>query len=389
MATGRKGSKVQSKIQMLLYGKQGTGKSTLASQLLYLTRPDGKPFRVLYLDCETGSIDDMLEGIENNGINLENLYIVYTQSLKEVNEYIKRATNKEPFYELDEDGNENFDEMILDADGEQFAPDAIVVDGTSVLNLAVKQGLYEFSKKRAKIRAEKDNLLGEEKFVKIEGAGLEIKDWNTIGFKGQDLVLTLTGSGLHYIITARETDEKVSVKGSDGSITSVATGKLIPEGFKDMGYNVKTEIRLFRDDNEPELVKALIIKDRTKTYQAGEIIEDPSLLAFQSVIDRTKDHNDVIVQNRLHDAIKQELKETEKEVLGEEIKDTTNNKDNATTNEDINILKDKLIKKLISLTPKEKEGMKVKLKNEGLPISFKNVTNIDIINKALKLVEQN
>ena len=170
MATARKGGKVQSKIQMLLSGLQGTGKSTIASQFLYLIRPDGKPFRVLYLDGESGSIDDILEEIENDNINLDNLYIVYTQSLKEVNEYIKKATNKEPFYELDEEGKEDFDNMILDADGEQFIPDAIVVDGTSVLNLSVKQGLIEFSKKRANVKAERDKLLGEEKFVKVEGA---------------------------------------------------------------------------------------------------------------------------------------------------------------------------------------------------------------------------
>ena len=387
MAVARKGSKVQSKIQMLLYGEQGTGKSTIASQLLYLKRPDGKPFRVLYLDAESGSIDDMLEGIENDGINLDNLYIVYTQSLKEVNDYIKRATNKEPFYELDEDGNET-DVMILDADGEQFVPDAIVVDGTSVLNLSVKQGLVEFSKKRAKIRAERDGLLGEEKFVKIEGASLELKDHNTIKFKGQDLVLTLTGSGLHYIITARETDEKISVQDSDGKITYISTGRKIPEGFKEMGYNVKTEIRLFRDKDNPELVKAHIIKDRTKTYKNGEIVEDPSLFAFQQVIDRTKDHNDVVVQNRLYDAIKKELKETEKEVLGEEVNDETINENINNGNDDLEKLKEELISKLKSLKTQDKEVIKAKLREKGLPVTFKNVTNIDVIKKALEIANE-
>jgi len=383
MATARKGGKVQSKIQMLLFGEQGTGKSTISSQFLYLKRPDGKPFRVLFLDGESGSIDDMLEDIEADGINLENLYIVYTQSLKEVNQYIEKATKKEPFYELNEEGKENFDKMILDADGEQFVPDAIVVDGTSVLNLAVKQGIIEFSKKRANVKAERDKLLGEEKFVKVEGAGIELKDYNTINFKGQDLVLTLTGSGLHYIVTAREVDEKISVKDSEGKITSISTGKKIPEGFKGMGYNVKTEMRLFREEGDMELVKAHVVKDRTKTYQNGEIVEDPSLFTFQSVIDKTKDNKDVVVQNRLHDAIKQELRETEKEVLGSETNDSDN--ENSET-KDLDSLKEQLMQKLTSLTPKEKEEMKVKLKQEGLPITFKNVTNIEVVEKALELI---
>ena len=384
MATGRKGGKVQSKIQMLLYGEQGTGKSTIASQLLYLKRPDGKPFRVLYLDGEAGSIDDMLEAIENDRINLENLYIVYTQSLKEVNDYIKKATNKEPFYELDDEGKENFDKVIVDADGEQFIPDAIVVDGTTILNLSVKQGLVEFSKKRANVKAERDKLLGDEKFVKVEGAGLELKDYNAVNFKGQDLVLTLTGSGLHYIVTAREIDEKVSIKDSEGKITSIATGKKIPEGFKGMGYNVKTEMRLFREEDDPELVKAHVIKDRTKTYKNGETVDDPSLFAFQAVIDKTKDHNDVIVQNRLHDAIKEELKETEKEVLGE-------GKNDLTSKTDIEDLQKRVLERMSELgaTPKSKQETKIKLQNAGLPTSpsgFKNTQDVDILEKALEVL---
>jgi GTPase SAR1 family protein len=385
MATARKGGKVQSKIQMLLYGEQGCGKSTIASQFLYLKRPDGKPFRVLYLDNESGSIDDMLESIENDNINLDNLYIVYTQSLKEVNQYIEKATKKEPFYELDEEGKEVFDKMILDADGEQFVPDAIVVDGTSILNLAVKQGTIEFSKKRANVKAERDKLLGEEKFVKVEGAGIELKDYNAINFKGQDLVLTLTGSGLHYIVTARETDEKISVKDSEGKITSVATGKKIPEGFKGMGYNVKTEMRLFREEDDTELVKAFIVKDRTKTYKNGETVEDPSLFAFQSVIDKTKENKEVVVQNRLHDAIKKELKETEKEVLGEESQDDND------VNINIEELRTTILNRMSELgkTPKSKQDTKMKLEAASLPTSpngFKTIQDINILQKAIEVL---
>lgn len=58
MARSRSGGAVQSKIQMILFGAPFTGKSTLALQSAYLKRPDGKPFRVLYIDPESGSIDD-------------------------------------------------------------------------------------------------------------------------------------------------------------------------------------------------------------------------------------------------------------------------------------------------------------------------------------------
>lgn len=117
MAKARKASVTQSKLGMILYGEPFTGKSTMAMQLAYFKRPDGKPFRVLYLDPETGSIDDYLGDLEENGVNLENIYIVYTQSLGEVRQYIAKVKNGEDFYELDDDGEET-DEVVLDADGE-------------------------------------------------------------------------------------------------------------------------------------------------------------------------------------------------------------------------------------------------------------------------------
>ncbi len=138
MARGRTASLIKSKIQMIIFGKPFTGKSTIASQFAYFKREDGKPFRVLYIDPESGSIDDYLEDLQKNGVNLDNIYIVYTQSLQETREYIQIAKNNEDFPVLDEDGNPT-NEIVLDADGEPFRPDAIVVDGTSLLNLTTKQ----------------------------------------------------------------------------------------------------------------------------------------------------------------------------------------------------------------------------------------------------------
>ena len=54
MARGRIASQTQSKLAMILFGEEGTGKSSLALQLSYFKRPDGKPFRILYIDNENG-----------------------------------------------------------------------------------------------------------------------------------------------------------------------------------------------------------------------------------------------------------------------------------------------------------------------------------------------
>ena len=53
MAKARKASVTQSKLGMILYGEQFTGKSTMAMQLAYFKRPDGKPFNVNFLKFYT------------------------------------------------------------------------------------------------------------------------------------------------------------------------------------------------------------------------------------------------------------------------------------------------------------------------------------------------
>lgn len=386
MAKARKASVTQSKLGMILYGEQFTGKSTMAMQLAYFKRPDGKPFRVLYLDPETGSIDDYLGELEANGVDLENIYIVYTQSLGEVREYIAKVKNGEDLYVLDEETGDETDEVLLDADGEPFRADAIVVDGTSILNLTTKQGLIEFSKKRNKVKADKDGLVGDARLVKIEGAGMELKDYQTINFKGQDLILDLMASGVHYIVTARETDEKETIKQADGSTMSVTTGRKIPDGFKGMTYNVKTEVRMFR--NEDGVVCAHVKKDRTHTHEDNIIIEDPTLVDWQAVIDKTADKKAFVVKNDLTKAVDVEQNIYSKEILGKVGEPV--NEESAEENSsgvDIEAMKKEIIAKRNALPPMEKKAMKEKLEAEGLPTAYKNVTDATVLQKVLNMFQ--
>ena len=314
MAKGRIAKQAKTKLNMIIYGASFSGKTTLASQLAYYKREDGSPFRVLYIDAETGGLDSYLDLMEANGVNLGNIYILYTQSLTEVRQYIAKVKNNEDLYELDEDGNET-DEIVKDAEGLPFRADAIVIDGATILNLTTQSGLVEFSKKRNKVKADKDGLIGDARLVKIEGAGLEIKDWNTIKFKGQDLILDLMSSGVHCITTCRETDEKESIRTEDGQIASVSTGRKIPDGFKGLEYNTNTVLRTFIDP-ETNQICAQVIKDRTGVHSVGEIIEDPSLLDWQVVLDRNKGKENFILKNDLTKAVEVEQELYAKEVLG-------------------------------------------------------------------------
>lgn len=388
MATARKATKTQSKLAMVLYGEQFTGKSTMAMQLAYFKRPDGKPFRLLYLDPESGSIDDYLPDLEANGVDLGNIYIVYTQSLGEVQAYIRKAKNGEDYYELDEDGNET-DEVVVDADGEPFRPDAIVIDGTTILNLSTKQSLIEFSKKRNTVKAKAAGLVGDERLVKIEGAGLELKDYNVINFKGQDLILDLMGCGKHFIVTARETDEKVSVKQSDGSVTSVATGRKKPDGFKDLGYNAKTVIRMFRDEDGN--VCGHVEKDRTHVHEDNAIIVDPTLVDWQSVIDKTAKNKEFTIKNSLVQSVEKEQDIYAREILGTagkpaDISDDSNN--DSSTTDSVDDIKSQISAIQKSLNPVQKSKAKAALTEAGLPTAIKSITDIKVLEKCLEILSK-
>ena len=380
MAKMRKANKTQSKLMTLLYGETFTGKSTLALQLAYFKRPDGKPFRVLYLDPESGSIDDYTPQLEREGVDPENICIIYTQSLGEVRHYINLVKNNEDIYVLDDNGDET-DEIVLDADGEPFRADAIVVDGATILHLTTQQGLMQFSKKRNRVKADKEGLLGEARAVKIDGAGLELKDYQTINFSGQDLILDLMASGVHCVVTAREKDE-TETREIDGQSQSVVTGRKIPAGFKGMDYNAKTVIRTFKD--EDGLICAEVVKDRTGVHSSGEIIEDPSMLDYQAVVDKTKTYDSFVLKNDLTKAVQIEQDIYEKKLLkGDSPKSTSETKSKEDSVEEVR----NKIKEIIStLSTTQKQDMKNKLKENDLPVNFTKITNVKVLHRILETI---
>lgn len=381
MAIARSGSTIKPKLNMLFYGEPGVGKSTMALQLAHFKREDGTPFRLLVLDAESGGCEECLAELEENGIDLRNIYIVYSQSQKEIKEYIAKVRDHEPFYELDEDGNES-DIVVKDAYGEDFYPDALVLDGTSVLKLVSSQSLLDLSRKRNKIKAEKSGATAEEKFVAVSNANLELKDYSQLNYSGQDLVLSLMACGVHVIITAREKDETISVKGDDGKVTSVATGKKVYDSFKGMDYNTKTLVRLYRDDLGQ--VCAEVIKDRTRVYSAGEVIENPSLLAWESVIQKGKGKADFTLRNDLDKAIDTDQAIFEKQMMGSNAEP----EDKPAVTGSVDSLRATIKSTVAKLDNEGKQEMKKKLTEANLPTNFAKVTDVNILQQILKIVSE-
>ena len=385
MATGRGGNKIKTRLGFLLYGDYGTWKSSFCLESLKLKNEDGRPFRVLFIDPENGGVDTYLDKYEEAGIDLRNIYIVYTQSLTEVEEFIKKAKDGEDFYEFDEDGNET-DEVYLDADGNPFRPDMIVVDGATLLYVAKQQSIVEFSKKRATVRANKNEITGMAKEVAIEGASLEVKDYNTLKFDGQNLILNLLASGKHFAVTAREKDEKESYKDKNGEIKMMATGRKIPDGFKDVAYNCKTVIRMFKDDDG--IIKGLVDqKDRTLVHQQNEIIIEPSILDWQEAIDKNKGKKDFTVANNMGSAIEKELKAVEKDntKFDDELNAEKESDTELTTADDYK----EAIKETISkLSQTEKSKKQTEIANVGLPKAYQKLTDIEDLKKYYNIVSK-
>lgn len=384
MAIGRGGGSIKTKLAFLLYGDKGTWKSSMCLEFMKYKRDDGSPFRVLYIDAEQGSVDTYLSAYQENGYDLRNIYIVYTQSLSETKEFIKKAKLNQDFYEFDEETGEETDTVYMDSEGKPFRPDAIVVDGVSLLYVAKQQSMLQFSKKRATVRAKKNELIGLEKEVAIEGAGIEVKDYQGLKFSGQDLILDLLACGKHFAITAREEEEKTDAKDSSNEYKRVSTGKKIPQGFKDLGYNVKTVIHLFKDDDG--VIKGHIEdKDRSLVHKQGDILEEPTLLDWAVVLEQNKNRKDFVVDNNLDKAVEIERKAIEKEndKYEQELEpEVAAEKEYSTPEEFHNAIKS-AISKLDAVTKAKKQSAIVE---SGLPKSYTKVQDISQLKKYLEII---
>lgn len=216
---------------------------------------------------------------------------------------------------------------------------------------------------------------------------MELKDYQTVNFKGQDLILDLMASGVHCVVTAREKNETQSVKDTDGKVTSIETGRKIIDGFKGMDYNAKTVIRTFRDENGTVCMH--VEKDRTHVHSDNEIVEDPTLLDYQKIIKDTANEKEFVLKNDLSKAVNVEQDIYKKELLWNENLSTTSDlseeeKQKISANE----LRGKIMEIKKSLPAVKKGELKEELDKEGLPTVYKNVIDVDILNKVLSIMEK-
>lgn len=379
----RRGTNVKKSLKFLIYGEQGSRKSSRALDMSRMVTEDGRPFRVLYLDCETGSVDFFLDDLEAEGIDTMNTYIVYTSSYDEIEHYVNKAIRNEEFYELDDNGEET-DEIVLDADGKPFVADAIVIDGITVVADNVQQAVLNISEKRAGVRAKVNGLLGDEKIVAIESAGLEFKDHTKIKTKGRSLIRNLiTNTDKCVVITARDKVEKVMKKDSKNNMQLVTTGERVIESWDFIRYEVFTVLHTYVDKETGETYALVENKDRTGIHLPNEKLNEGwTLLDWQDVITNNKGKKAIIT----HDSFEKTIEKDE----------AMYTKDSGTSDEAIEKNMPKtpeqyhaLIKESISkLTPVQKRALTVEVKKEELPMKYEELTDIEKLQTYLKIVSK-
>lgn len=404
MARGRKGNQAKNGIKIAVLGKQGKRKSNFIADFAKMKREDGKPFRVLYIDCETGSIDGFaLDRLLDEGVDTENIYIIYANSYGEVEDICKRAIKNAPFYEYEEQIDEfngettwvesigEEDKLILDADGEQFKADAIVIDGITVIADDIQDSAISLSEKRASLRADQNNKTSEEKEVAIGTAGLEFKDHNKIKSKGKTLVRNLINKTDKCIgITLRAKDEKVMQKNSKGDMQLTATGKEVPESWGFILFEVYTVVHMY-EDKEGEIFAQIEDKDRTGLFAPNEILPETSVSLWQTVIDRNKNRV-ANVGMKAEDYTKSLEKNEEdyKKIVGieDEKKPTATNTNNKLNLDNVEDLLKECIQLKESLSAPKKRAMKPMLEKHGLPIKWDNNTSIEDLKKIHEILSK-
>lgn len=381
MAKAKRGSSVKKGLKFFIYGEQGTWKSSFALDFMKMKNEEGKPLRVLYIDCETGSVDNYLEDLEAQGINLDNLLLVYTTSYSEVEEYAQKAMNDEDFYIENEETGEQ--ELVLDADGNPFRADVIVVDGITVIFDNVKFAAINVSEKRAKLKAKAQDKTATEQFVAEATAGLEFKDHDKIKMKGKKLLRSLiTGTDKYVVVTSREKTKKV-MQNVDGKMTLVEVGK-VPDCFDGAEYEFYTVLRHFED--EDGTIKAQVMrKDRTKVFEQNEIIDAPTPLYWQSVIDGNKGKKSNVIKDNIEESVKKD-----EDIIAKGINDAFEDNSNTVHNEDklstVDDYRNAIQEAINKLSAVKKKALRPKVTKAGLPLDYNTIEDIEKLKEFYELV---
>jgi len=393
MARTRRGSTVKKGLKFFIYGVHGTWKSSFCLDTMKMTNEDGKPLKVAYIDTEGGSIDNFLEDLEKEGIDLNNLFIIYTSSYNETIEWSEKVINNEDLF-LQNDEGEDTEELVLDADGNKFIADVIVIDSATVLQDTQKFSKLKTSEIRARLRAKNKKQSATEQFVAEATAGLESKDYQKIGQEGKHFLQSLvTKTDKYIIVTSRQKDDTENVPNGNGGWTFVKIGE-IPDCFKGAEYEFYTVLKNFEDKKNGEIKAKIMRKDRTGKFKQNEIIDAPSPIYWQSVIDSNKGKKKAVIMEDYNTTVQKEFEKDNKSyknVLKENEKNKTTN-DNDNDNDKNEDKEDNLYNQLIKLrnnmNPTQKKQLTTAFRDAKLPARPTKETDEKTLQEMFTITEK-
>lgn len=389
MAQIRRGGQIQSKLAFLIYGDKGTWKSSLALEFAKMKNEQGEPMKVLYIDTEEGSVDDYINKLAEEGFDVDNIIVVKTTGFEETLDIVKQVKTvsvKKPLKLKDtNDLGEKIDIELLNGDGTAWIPDAIVIDSLTVLYNQLVQAILQMSQRRAAQRANKQGLMGAEKALATETAGIEIKDYQTIAHRGQELILDLMASGKHFAVTAREKEIKESKPDANNQYQSIGTGKYQPEGFKEVEYNVKTVLHTVNENGKTYAI--VEDKDRTGVKQQNERLESPTLLDWEVVIKKNVGKKAQPIRNTVSETIKEDINALQKRMIEQTGEGLLEESD---FDVELDVLKNDITRMISKIKdPKKRVDVKTECEKYNIPAgTFTEITDKTQLEKMKEIINK-
>ena len=140
--------------------------------------------------------------------------------------------------------------------------ETLVIDTITVINQSLQEGRMEFNS----IKAKRD---------KTESPDFNFRDWGAIKKYYSLLMNKLTNLNMNVVLVAREKNE-YDQKGHE-LVKIGYTG----DAEKSTPYITDIRFRMYMKNNKRY---AIIEKDRTGTYQAGDVLENPSWDNFKKIV---------------------------------------------------------------------------------------------------------
>lgn len=387
MAQIRRGGQIQSKLAFLIYGDKGTWKSSLALEFAKMKNEQGEPMKLLYIDTEEGSVDDYINKLAEEGFDVDNIIVVKTTGFEETLDIVKQVKTvslKKPLKLKDtNDLGEKTDIELLNEDGTAWIPDAIVIDSLTVLYNQLVQAILQMSQRRAAQRANKQGLMGAEKALATETAGIEIKDYQTIAHRGQELILDLMASGKHFAVTAREKEIKENKPDANNQYQSIGTGKYQPEGFKEVEYNVKTVLHTVNENGKTYAI--VEDKDRTGVKQQNERLESPTLLDWEVVIKKNVGKKAQPIRNTVSETIKEDINALQKRMIEQTGEGLLEESD---FDVELDVLKNDITRMISKIKdPKKRVDVKTECEKYNIPAgTFTEITDKPQLEKMKEII---